>query len=96
VSVLWSIGEAGKHEQRRVRVVHHSRAFFGLYYVSRTTHDVVIAQLSSRCKEILARRHFGQRRVPHLPHCEGQFITDNRVTETGFSCGERCWNGRGR
>jgi hypothetical protein len=34
--------------------VHHSRAFFGFYYVSRTTHDGVIAQLSPCYKEIVS------------------------------------------
>ena len=46
VSVLRSTGKAGKHKQRRVGIVPRSRAIFRNYYVSRTTHDVVIAQLA--------------------------------------------------
>src|ERR1700744_5100132 len=39
VSVLGTAGEAGQNEQRRVRVMAELRP----YYVSRTTHNVVIA-----------------------------------------------------
>jgi hypothetical protein len=45
VAVLRSLGQAGKHKQWRVRIVPHSLVIFGGYYASRTTHDVVIAQI---------------------------------------------------
>ncbi len=45
VSVLRSAGQAGKHKQRRVRIVPHFRVTFGHYYALRTTHHVVIAQI---------------------------------------------------
>jgi len=45
MSVLRSIGQAGKHQQWRVRIVPHASVVFGFYYVSRTTHNVVIAQI---------------------------------------------------
>ena len=36
-------GEAGENEQGRVGIVAHFGGVVGFYYVSRTTHDVVIA-----------------------------------------------------
>ena len=44
VSVLRSAGQTGKDKQRRVRIVPEPWVVFGRYYVSRTTHNVVIAQ----------------------------------------------------
>ncbi len=52
VSMLRSTGETGEHKQWRVRIVPHFRVTFGRYYASRTTHNVVIAQLASCRKEI--------------------------------------------
>jgi hypothetical protein len=53
-----TVGEAGQNQQWRVRVVAQLRIMLGallgvvlgLYYVSRTTHDVVVSQLASLCK----------------------------------------------
>jgi hypothetical protein len=53
VPVLRSSGKAGKHQQRWVRVVADSRRSLSFYYVTRTTHDVVIAQVAHSCKEFL-------------------------------------------
>jgi hypothetical protein len=47
------MGEAGKYKQRRVGIVPHFRALFSGYYVLRTTHDIVVAQLPLGCKNIL-------------------------------------------
>jgi len=55
VPVLRSTGEAGQHKQGRVRIVRRSIAIFGYYYVSRTTHDVVIAQLTPMLQENYSR-----------------------------------------
>jgi hypothetical protein len=67
VSVLRSIGEAGEHKHRRVRIVSQSRPLFGSYYALRTTHDVVIAQLNPLLQgNYLARRHLDQRLVLHF------------------------------
>jgi hypothetical protein len=42
--MLRSVGKARKHEERRVRIVPRFAAFSVTYYVSLTTHDVVISQ----------------------------------------------------
>jgi hypothetical protein len=44
VAVLRSATEAGKYEERRIGIVARFRVVFVVYYVLRTTHDVVIAQ----------------------------------------------------
>ena len=50
VPVLRAICEAGKHKQGRIGIAPESRAFFGLYCVLRTSHNVVVSQLVSYCK----------------------------------------------
>jgi hypothetical protein len=64
VPVLWSIGETGEDEQGRVGVVAGSWGIFVVYYVARTSHDVVIAYLAFGCKESVEkcrRRSRGRR-----------------------------------
>jgi hypothetical protein len=59
VAVPGTAGEAGEDEEGRVGVVAYLRAVFGgwfgfgigVIYVSRTTHDVVIAQLGEEVQE---------------------------------------------
>jgi hypothetical protein len=53
VAMLRSIREAGKHKEGRVGIMPRFRALFDVYYVSRTTHNVVISQLHRECKEII-------------------------------------------
>jgi hypothetical protein len=45
VPMLWSVGETGKHQHRRVRIVADSRVLSTVCYVLRTTHGVVITQM---------------------------------------------------
>jgi hypothetical protein len=56
VSVLWPIGEAGKHKQGWIGIVSPTRVTLTPYYVWRTSHGVVISRLTShRKKKELAR-----------------------------------------
>jgi len=50
--MLRAMGQTGKDKQRRVRIVPNSRSLF-VYYVSRTTHDVLIIRSLLRCKDII-------------------------------------------
>jgi hypothetical protein len=51
--MLRSAGEAGKDKKWRVGIVPQFCATFGQYYVSRTSHNVVIAQRTPGCKQLL-------------------------------------------
>ena len=50
VSMLRSTGQAGKHEQRRIRIVPRSLAIPAYSYVLRTSHNVVMTQLARKRK----------------------------------------------
>lgn len=87
VSVLRSIGEAGEHKHRRVRIVSQSRPLFGSYYALRTTHDVVIAPLNPCYKEITWPGGTSISVLYFTFHCEGQIIQNAPSIKLGFSCG---------
>src|SRR5579863_1301797 len=53
VAVFRSVGQAGKHQQRRVGVVAKLGDVLAFYYAARTTHDVVIAQEEPSRKQII-------------------------------------------
>ena len=50
VSMLRSIGKTGEHQHGRVGIVAQLCLFVGGYYVTRTTHDVVMAYWLGWCK----------------------------------------------
>src|SRR5580698_8318229 len=65
VSVLRTTGEAGQHQHWRVGIVARALTFLSIYYVARTTHDVVIAQRMPSGKENPVHRwRDGHGRVP--------------------------------
>src|SRR5271157_3466941 len=53
VSMFRSTGKAGQHQQGRVGIMSRSRTILGVYYVSRTTHDVVLARRHSGLQDEL-------------------------------------------
>jgi hypothetical protein len=55
VPMLRPISQASQHQQRRIGIVPHSRVVLGFYYVSRTTHNVVIARSVPARKRIFCK-----------------------------------------